>query len=158
MAVRPTNPVPAVSSSANFTPHTGYSLQTTTSVQNTAYPVINPPTIVGVDFVTQTVPMGTSTITFPNLPVRSNTLPGAIPKNQPQILTIDQGDLILYEVSCQNAGVTVTPQVLDTTNLPYTNPSLGNGNYKTFSVIVTAASAGKITVWGHIYIQRGGGQ
>lgn len=160
MSVGPARQLLNSSSVSAFTPGTGHEQQSNVSSYALApYPLQNPPQLIGVDCVTQTI-TGTQTITFPNLPIRGTGLPLASTQNQPKTLTVNPGDLLMFEVSVQGSPVTTTISgiVLDNKNTPYSAPFIGPGTFKAFQAIVSAASPTKLTIWGKLYLQRGGGQ
>lgn len=136
---------------STYNPVDGYAPNKRTQQYALPNPLVdNPPVLLGVDFVVATPDM--DVITFPNLPIRGINNPALQSRNQPQDLTIPQGDLLLFEVT---SG---TPNIIDTSkkNLPYN--AVGPGVYKTFQAVLPFGRSESVTVWGRIYLCRGAGQ
>lgn len=142
-----------------FTPASGQQQEANNASYALApYPLQNPPQLIAVDCVLKTV-NGTATITFPNLPIRGTGNPLSTTQNQPQTLTIDTGDTLMFEVGIQGAPGTVTISgiIIDNKNVPHNAPFIGGGTYKTFQAKITTTSSLNLTVWGKLYLQRGAG-
>lgn len=142
-----------------FTPDGGSHLQENNASYALApYPIQNPPILIGVDCLSGVV-NGTVTATFPNLPIRGSGNPLSATQNQPQTLTIEPGDLLMFEVNLQGASgqAIVSAKILDINNLPHVAPFVGAGTYKAFQVTATTIAPTRLTVWGKLYLQRGSG-
>jgi hypothetical protein len=155
MAIRPRFQNNQNAYTSDYIPGKGYALPDSTSgYQTSPYPIANPPYLIGVDYVQAYLPSGTTLVTFPNLPIRGLSNPSANQLNQPQTLAINPGDLLIFVTSINIPG-TVTPQVIDTSNVLYTVPALSQGIYKAFQASVTLTSAQTTSVYGTLYLQRG---
>lgn len=155
MAVIP--PVVKVPSSTliQYTPAKGVTLPTTnTSMSAQINPIPNPPMLLGVDFITKAFPSGVSRATFVNLPIRGTSNSTKTTQNQPQTLTINTGDYLIYKVTLAGQGA-ITPYVTDTSNVVYLNPGLSQGIYKTFQVQLTLTAPATLTVYGELYLYKG---
>lgn len=159
MSIAPAKVIVNSIATSAFTPATGQAQQSNNSSYALApYPIQNPPILIGVDCLSGVV-NGTVTATFPNLPIRGSGNPLSATQNQPQSLTIQPGDLLMYEVTVQGSPgqAVISGIILDKSNLPHIAPFVGAGTYKAFQVQVTTVAAIHLTVWGKLYLQRGVG-
>ena len=154
----PANPPTMLSTVMGYTVGAGLVNPVTTTKQTTAnVPFDQACTIIGVDVAIYDAVTGQATVSFPNLPKRSNSQNPLNPQQYNQnTLTVNPQDQLIFVVTPQSTNNPVAVEgygVLKTGSAP--GPFLGPETYYGFQATVSGAPGSNGLIIGMLFLNRG---